>query len=662
MNILFISLAFLIGIGLFFLTYQKDKKKEAPIKWLPALLRGFLAFLTALLLLAPIFSGLSKEEEKPNIVWLQDISTSTQTSLGNFKNKYQQEQEILLKKLKEKYTVSIYGFGSNLTKDSIYNYNQKATNISNTFEEIENQFQNKNLGAIILTSDGIYNEGNNPNFFQFSKPTAIYTVALGDSTTPKDLKINNAYSNKTVALNNSFEIFADINATGFAGQQSQVSLIHNGQSIASQNIHINNNDFSTSISFTVNAKHAGLQKYYIQLSTLEGEKNTQNNGRSLVVEVKEKKSKILLFSQAPHPDIGFIKKALNTAAQFDLNIITDGHTPDNINQYDILIAYQAFPKGNFNIPTWYILGTQNINIFTQQLKAKNINIQAIQETDLLPRINTGFNLFKLPSNLLAVLPKLPPLASNFTNLQKESNTLLQDHTGKDLWLFNTNNHYAILNGEGLWRWAMYEFRNFNNHKATEELVQQTINALSSEKENKTFKIYVQKNNISDNESPVILGELRNANGELINEPEAKLSMKFKEKKLNYNFEKTGNSYRLQIGLLAPGDYQLTGAIQYQGKTYQDYALLHINDIPLEALRTHSDFDLLYQLSQKNQGSFFTQYNFSNIADSLATNPGIKTIIHTQTESKPIIDKRWLFFLILALATTEWLLRKLWNMN
>ncbi|HTO15968.1 MAG TPA: hypothetical protein VLZ83_09360 [Edaphocola sp.] len=664
MNLILLSVALLVGIVLFLIIYKKDKTKDAPVKWLPALLRGLLGFLTALLLLAPVFSGLSKEEELPTIIWLQDVSTSTPNALSGYQKKYQEEQKSIIEKLKKNHKVMSYGFGSSLVKDSIYNYNQKATNIATALEQIENQFQDKNLGAIILASDGIYNEGANPYFNQFSKPIPIYSIALGDSTTPKDLKVNSTYSNKTVALNNSFEIFADITATGLTGKQSVASLAYNGKTIVTQNIIINNNDFATSISFTVKAEQVGLQKYSISLSPIPEEKNTQNNSQSVVVEVKEKKSKILLFANTPHPDIGFIKNALKNAAQFDLDVIINGVNPNDIDKYDILIAYQNTPKVSVNIPTWYILGTQTTNNALLYLKERNIEISATASNDLMPQLNSGFNLFTLPQNILAVIPKLPPLSSNFQNTKNTGNKLLQDNRGNGLWVFNNsiNSPYAILNGEGLWRWGMYEYKNFNNRNATEELVIQTLNALSIEKDNKSFRLFLLKNNISDNEAPIILGELRNTNGELINEPEAKLTMHANGKTLNYNFEKTGNSYRLQPGLLAPGDYKLTGTTEYKGKTYQDHALLHINDIPLEALRTYSDFDLMYQLAKKSNGSFFTQFNFSNIADSIVANPNIKTFIHTQTQSKPIIDKRWIFFLIIALASSEWLLRKLWSMN
>ncbi|OJV54742.1 MAG: hypothetical protein BGO31_07180 [Bacteroidetes bacterium 43-16] len=663
MTWLYWTISIIFGILLAFLVYRKDKQKQAPFKWLPAVLRFFTGSLTALLLLAPVFSGLSHEEEQPTIIWLQDISTSSKQSLGGFEKKYKEQQEQVLRQLKQQYNVREFGFGTELFKDSIYTYDQKATNITQALELISTQFQDKNLGAIILASDGIYNQGSNPSFLQLAKPVPIYPIALGDSTTPKDLRLSSIYANKTVALNNSFEIFADIVATGLAGKQTTASLIHQGQTIATQPISINNNDFAQSLSFTASAKQAGLQKYSISIAATEGETNLQNNSQSIIVEVKERKTKILLLANAPHPDIAVIRQAINDASQFELTVSLNGSIPANSNDFDILIAYQYIPKAKLNLPTWYITGANMATGNIATLKEIESGAVVTNERNISAQLKDAFTQFTLPSGIRAALPKMPPLTTTLAGIKTSEQTLLSDQSGGAVW-----NYYpgttptSILIGEGLWRWSVYEYKNFNNYNTTHELIRQTLSFLQVDKENKPFKINVLKNNITDNEPAIILAELRNPNGELINEPEAKLSLSSEGKTLNYNFEKSGNAYRLQAGLLAPGDYNLKGTVSWKGKNYEDFGLLHVSDIPLEALRTHADFQLMYQLAAKTGGSFFTQYNFGQLTDSLKNNPQIKPVIHSQSKSKPIIDERWLFFLIIALASLEWFLRKYWNMN
>ncbi|MNJ00117.1 hypothetical protein D3C73_1593690 [compost metagenome] len=71
---------------------------------------------------------------------------------------------------------------------------------------------------------------------------------------------------------------------------------------------------------------------------------------------------------------------------------------------------------------------------------------------------------------------------------------------------------------------------------------------------------------------------------------------------------------------------------------------------------------MHQLARQHGGAFFTQYNFEKLTDSLKANQQIQTKIHSRIEDKPLVDYKWLFFLIIGLAAVEWFLRKFWGMT
>jgi len=109
MTWLYWTIAILFGLLLAVLTYRKDKHKDIPVKWLPAALRFFIGSMTALLLLAPAFPGMSNSAERPQIIWLQDISTSVQQSLGQYAGTFRTTEQKVIDQLSAKYTVSVYG-------------------------------------------------------------------------------------------------------------------------------------------------------------------------------------------------------------------------------------------------------------------------------------------------------------------------------------------------------------------------------------------------------------------------------------------------------------------------------------------------------------------------------------------------------------------------
>lgn len=663
MTWLYWTIAILFGLLLAVLTYRKDKNKDIPVKWLPAALRFLTGSLTALLLLAPAFPGMSHREERPHIIWLQDVSSSTQQSLGQYAATFRSKEKKVLEKLSQKYTVTTYGFGSKLIKDSIYTYTEKATDIAGALSDIANQNQDKNIGAIVVASDGIFNQGANPVFIQLPNPIPVYTVALGDSTTPIDTRIEAIHTNKTATLNSTIEIFSDIVITGLAGTQATVTLSQNNKTIATQTINVSGNSYTGSISFNTTAQPAGPQRYTISIAPANGERNLRNNSISAIVEVTEKKGRILLLAAAPHPDIATIHSALKTSGQYTVDLSVNGSIPGELNQYQAAIAYQYYPaSGLGDLPVWYILGTQSNADILKKVGSLTGNLNPAPRA-LNPVLNAGFNLYTLPATARQSIPKMPPLNGIGLNLKPGNSSILNDAGGNRLWSYHQGSpSYSILNGDGLWRWNIYEYKNFRNQQTTTELIRQTINFLQAAKDDKPFRIVLPKNNLTDNEALIVLAELRNPNGTLNNTPEATLTLKNLSNSLTYNFEKAGNSYRADAGLLAAGTYNLSAKVSLNGKTYEDYALCYISDIPLEALRTQADYALMHQLAQQHQGGFFTQYTIEALADSLMANQNIQTKIHSRIEDKPLVSYKWLFFLIIALAGTEWFLRKFWGMT
>ena len=82
----------------------------------------------------------------------------------------------------------------------------------------------------------------------------------------------------------------------------------------------------------------------------------------------------------------------------------------------------------------------------------------------------------------------------------------------------------------------------------------------------------------------------------------------------------------------------------------------IRDIQLENLNLTADFDVLRQLSAKTGGKFFKNNQFENIKQTII-NHKVPEKIDATEDLKEMINLRWIFFLILALLTVEWVFRK-----
>ena len=131
MQIIFWLLAFLLAFGAAFWVYRADKRRAVPKPWLTALLRGLVVLGTLILILIPSVLHKKQYTEQPVIVWLQDNSASIAANLGADTQQYQQDAAQLLQRLEKDYKVVKWGFGARTQPDTLFQYNQPLTDVSN---------------------------------------------------------------------------------------------------------------------------------------------------------------------------------------------------------------------------------------------------------------------------------------------------------------------------------------------------------------------------------------------------------------------------------------------------------------------------------------------------------------------------------------------------
>lgn len=673
---LWILLAVLIASGAGYLMYRADVKRAVPHPWATATLRGIVVLLTLLLLLAPVFTITKHETQKPIVVFLQDDSRSVADALAKDSTTYRNNANKLLEQLGDKYKVVTWNLDGSNGQDSLFDYRNQVTDLSTALSKVQEYYGTQNLGAVVLATDGRYNQGVNPLYQQLSLKGPLYTVGIGDTNLQKDVRVGQVYANKTVSVNNSFEIRADLLATRSKGYNNAVRLTENGNTLATVTMNVNADRFDRSLSFTIKADKPGLHHYVITAPIAEGEANTANNRRDVFVEVIDEQKHILIAALAPHPDVKAIKEALAGLENYKITVRVNNDFPSLLDDYDILVLHQLPGQGyrsnptviRANLPAWYIMGGRTDYMALGSVNNRKpiaANISNNAGRNVFAAYNSSFNSFTLPQNIRAVVDRLPPLAipTGKIQLMPGAQALLVDKNSNDvpLWALQPGKTpTAVVTGDGLWRWRMYEYKNFGNSNIIDECIRQTISFLSAAANDKPFSVSQPKYIWSDQEGISFNAYLRNANNEPINDPDVKISIRDSAgKETPYSFERSGNAYQLNIGIRAGGVYNYSASTNYNGKTFTTTGTFVVESIPLELMETGADYDMLYSLAKNNNGTFFPASKINAVYDSISTNNNIKPVIETNLETVPLIDRKWFFFLILLFAVAEWLLRKYW---
>ena len=171
-------------------------------------IRTTLISLTAFLLVAPLVQSTIYNPQKPLVLVLQDNSQSIKL-FGSKALPSGHDLHKALSSLKtqlgNKYDVREFNFSNSIKTGLSSSFSGKQTDIAKALRMANEQFVNQNIGAIILATDGIYNQGSDPLYEAKKIKAGIYTIAMGDTIPKRDLLVGNVNYNKTAFLGNDFE-------------------------------------------------------------------------------------------------------------------------------------------------------------------------------------------------------------------------------------------------------------------------------------------------------------------------------------------------------------------------------------------------------------------------------------------------------------------------
>lgn len=689
----YILLCLLLGTAYAVFLYLKDRTfadaTPAQRRWIPALavFRTVSVATIAFLLLAPLLKFRTTETIKPYILILNDNSESIQKGLKATNTDtaaYKQKLQTLTQNLQNNYEVKTYNFADKLADSNTpLNYTGKSTNIAQALDDLYNKYSNQNVGAVILSSDGIYNQGANPLYAAEGLTAPIYTIALGDTTPKRDLILNKVLYNKVAYLGNKFTLHADLSAINALNANSVLTVYKGkagqGQKLYSKPFTANKNEFLLSDDIILQASEVGLQRYTLEIKPVANEMTELNNVQEVFVEVIDNRQKVLILAASPHPDIAALKRAIETNANYETQTAYIGDFNASPKNFDIAILH-GLPNNNpnaatvikqlkeNNVPIWFIVSQQtDIAALNQHQNLIKINANPNATNEVKSEYVAGFNLFLFDPAAATNFQNLPPLLAPFGSFvpaptaqvffkQKIGNVA----TTYPLLVMEQPNQYktAVLCAEGLWRWRMYDYKQDKNQDSFNELISKIVQYLTVKNDKRKFRVTMPKNVFTENEQITFEAEVYNDSYELINTPEVNITLTNEQgKDFPFTFNKTGNGYALNAGFLPVGTYKYNASTLYNNQKYTATGVFSVSAVQLEALNTTANHQLLNALSQKYGGELIYPDSTLSLMNKITQNPAIKPLLYSTLKTQSIINLWWLFGIILALLAIEWFVRK-----
>lgn len=666
-TVLLLLLSVIIAVAVSYFHYFYKAKNHSKVNWFLAFLRFCSILGILLLLLNPRISTKSYETIKPPLPIIVDNSSSVQ-ELKAVKDAQEVYQKLIASKaLQQKYAVQSYGFSSEMKAMEQFDFKGSQTKLFEVGKNLNSIYKSKFYPTVLLT-DGNQTIGND-YVYGFADSNAVYPVVLGDTTTVMDLKISQLNVNKYAFLKNKFPVEVFLSYSGTKALTTKFSISKGNLILTTQNVTFSPNERSKRINVLLPAEAVGVQVFQVKITSSLAEKNTYNNTKNFAIEVIDQKSEIALVTTFNHPDVGALKRALESNLQRKTTIVKPNQI-NSLQDFNVLILYQptsefksVFDKNkSANLNTFIITGTQTDFAFLNQQQDIFEFKMSSEREDYMADYQSTFNLFAAEN---IDFENLPPLQHPFGTIttKKQVEVLLNARIrnvplDQPLLAFSENqgSRAAFLIGENLWKWRLKSHSDTQSFEKFDVFIDKTIQFLASSNARKNL-IVTHDNFYNSGDAIEISAQYFNKNYEF--DEKARLTItavnKNTKQTKRYDLLKSTTSYKVNLDGLEAGSYsftvkELTSNASYSGQ-------FDVLDFDIEKQFVNPDVVRLNQLATQTKGQLYLPNQVDDLIQSLLTNENYKTIEKETIKKTPIIDWVWLLVLIALSLAAEWFIRK-----
>ena len=268
------------------------------------------------------------------------------------KNEFGAADRGILKALSDRFTVRTFRFSSapsRTTQESDLTFAGSQSRLGAALSGVRQELAGLPVAGLVMISDGADTADaalGDAILGLKAEGLPVFTVGVGQETLSKDIQVGRVVTPKTALKGTTLMVDVVLSQSGFDGQQVTLDVEDEGTLVSTQQVSLPDAGAPASVAVRFTVNEAGPRVLRFRVSPQAGELVTENNAREALIDVRDRKEKILYFEGEPRFEYKFIRRAI---PEGDNIIVTSLiRTADNkymrqgVDGPDELVA--AFPK------------------------------------------------------------------------------------------------------------------------------------------------------------------------------------------------------------------------------------------------------------------------------------------------------------------------------
>ncbi len=600
----------------------------------------------------------------------------------------------------------------------------KHTNIGKVLGEIEEKHNLGEIDSVILFSDGADNSAVIENSNELPKELGFRIDAVASSLDDRvrDIWIDSIKSSQVAFVRYPFSVDVIVKSLGFKGLSVPITLKEGEKLISIAEVSFDPNSGTGAATFEFQPTTLGRKIYTASIPVVSGDVVGENNQKSFVVDVIINKIRVLHVAGTPSWDVKFLRRAMKRnpnvdlvsffilrestdlvfASQSELSLIpfpVDEIFGEELVTFDIVI-FQNFDFRPYGIHGYHLGRLRNYvaeegGAFLIIGGDKSFNSEDYQRTpisEILPvELDFSSGIFENPFNakvfnaeltnagahhpIMHIIPNEKKNEDNWNNmpaldgfnevsgLKPGSVTLLSTPEGEPILVLNQvkSGKVASFLSDSSWQWSFVRGGEGGVSPYYDKFWSRILLWLINDPELKNVRVQTDNPSYNLGDNPKIEISISNPEN---TELEVRTSLKLpsgKEVELRPN-KASSDEFNVEILTEEYGIYSVNAAAQdlseIQMDSNKDESLFLVEPPENEIRGPTTRAGLLRTIAEKTGGRFIT---VKDNPEALGIDFSPKRTI-TGYNTVQIWDKPWFFILLLAIFSSEWILRRRWGLR
>jgi uncharacterized membrane protein len=222
----------------------------------------------------------------------------------------------LLEALSQRFVLRFFRFGSSVDRlAAVENltYDGTATRLGPALERARDELSGLPLAGLVMVTDGAdTSDASLDESLDSLKARSIpvFTVGLGQEQFSQDIQVTRVETPRAVLKGTALVVDVMLSQTGYSGEDVTLNVEDDGRIVATQSVRLPGNGEAATVRVRFTASDAGARLFRFRIAPQEGEQVTQNNTRDALIQVRDRKEKVLYFEGEPRFEMKFIRRAV----------------------------------------------------------------------------------------------------------------------------------------------------------------------------------------------------------------------------------------------------------------------------------------------------------------------------------------------------------------